>query len=131
MRNPFEELDINPHDGPRGITERLRELVEDAKDDAERARLRALWEELTMHAGRRVRLALLAHPESRAPLGSPPPHACATSTMVIDAQTVTLVDLALRPRVAAALGSDVDAFDPEKDADDEDADAKDPVLSME
>lgn len=104
-KNPFEELDLDPHQGPRGITERLRELVEDAKDDAERARLRAIWEELTMHPGRRVRLALLAHPETRAPLGAPPPIAVAqASTVPLEPGTVTLADLALRPSVAAALG---------------------------
>ncbi len=70
--NPFERYDIDPSEGPLGITERFRELAEDAGSDAERDHLRAAWEELTRHPVERVRLALLAHPETRAPLPRPP-----------------------------------------------------------
>ena len=112
--NPFEELDVDPRQGTRAITERLRELVEDAKDDADRARLRAVWEELTMHPGRRVRLALLAHPESRAPLGVPPPR----GSLAAEAPPPpTLADLAMRPSIAEALASRADARAADADAD--------------
>jgi hypothetical protein len=123
--NPFDELDIDPHSGPGGITERMRELIEEATDEAERTRLRALWQELTMHPGRRVRLALLAHPESRAPLGAPPSRAFTTLTTVITAETVTLGDLALLPAVAAALGAHTT---PDEDDYEE---TEDPVLTLE
>jgi hypothetical protein len=71
--NPFDRYDLDPREGIAAITARLRELAEDAKDDAERERIRAAWEELTLHPGRRLKTALFAHPETRAPLGSPPP----------------------------------------------------------
>lgn len=71
--NPFEELDLDPRAGIAAITARLKELAEDARTDAERERIRAVWEELTLHPARRLRAALFAHPESRAELGRPPP----------------------------------------------------------
>jgi hypothetical protein len=70
--NPFERFDLDPEEGPLGITEQLRERMEAAASDEEREALRATWEQLTRHPRERVRLALLAHPESRAPL---PPRA--------------------------------------------------------
>jgi hypothetical protein len=70
--NPFDSYDIDPRDGALAITQRLKELAEDASE-AEQERLRAAWEELTMHPDRRFRAALFAHPESREPLGGPPP----------------------------------------------------------
>ncbi|MCA9576360.1 MAG: hypothetical protein R3B40_10975 [Polyangiales bacterium] len=69
--NPFERYDLDPEEGPLGLTERLRDLTEDARDDAERDALRAAWEQLTRHPRERVRLALGAHPESRAPIPAP------------------------------------------------------------
>jgi hypothetical protein len=72
MDNPFERYDLDPTEGISAITQRLKELAEDAKDDAERERIRKAWEELTLHPARRLRAALFAHPETRAPLGSPP-----------------------------------------------------------
>lgn len=72
MDNPFERYDLDPRDGIAAITQRLKELAEDAKDDAERDEIRAAWEELTLHPRRRLRAALDAHPETRPPLGSPP-----------------------------------------------------------
>lgn len=71
--NPFEELDLDPRAGIAAITQRLKELAEDARTDAERERIRAVWEELTLHPARRLRAALFAHPESRPELGRPPP----------------------------------------------------------
>ena len=47
--NPYERYDIDPLGGPAAITERMRELAEDATDEAERKAIRAAWEELTLH----------------------------------------------------------------------------------
>jgi hypothetical protein len=101
--NPFERYDLDPHAGIVAITQRLKELAEDAKDEAERERLRAAWEELTLHPARRLRAALFAHPETRRPLGSPPalPRMRATSV------ELGLRDLAARPSVLAALGAGI------------------------
>jgi hypothetical protein len=96
--NPFERFGIDPLDGARAITERLRELAEDASSPAERDAIRAAWEELTMHPARRLHAALGAAPETRAPLGRPPPNRASTSA------PLTIADLAPRPSVAAALG---------------------------
>ena len=71
--NPFERYDLDPRAGIAAITRRLKELAEDAKDDAERERIRSAWEELTLHPARRLRAALFAHPETRPELGRPPP----------------------------------------------------------
>jgi hypothetical protein len=101
--NPFERYDLDPKDGIAAITQRLRELAEDANDDAERERIRATWEELTLHPRRRLRAALFAHPETRKPLGSPPSqpriHAARSGPV--------LRDLAARPSVLQAIGGDV------------------------
>ena len=102
MDNPFERYDLDPREGIAQITQRLKELAEDAKDDAERERIRAAWEELTLHPARRLRAALFAHPESRKPLGSPPP-----ARRVVGKRggtELTLRDIAARPSVVAALG---------------------------
>ncbi len=69
--NPFELYGIDPRAGPQAITQRLRELVEDAPE-AEREALRAAWDELTMNPLRRLKAALFAHPETRAPLDGAP-----------------------------------------------------------
>lgn len=71
--NPFERYDLDPFGGIAAITARMRELVEEASTDAEREAVRAAWEELTLHPARRLTLALLAHPETRPPLGAAPP----------------------------------------------------------
>lgn len=98
--NPFERYDLDPRDGIAAITRRLKELAEDAKDDAERERIRAAWEELTLHPRRRLRAALFAHPETRPPLGSPPSLPRARGARI----ELGLRDLAARPSVAAAAG---------------------------
>ncbi|HVJ90708.1 MAG TPA: hypothetical protein VM580_12960 [Labilithrix sp.] len=105
MDNPFERFDLDPRDGIAVITERLRELAEDAKDDAEREQIRQAWEELTLHPARRLKAALLAYPETREPLGAPPP----LPRMRADAREIELglFDLAARPSVLLALGVDV------------------------
>lgn len=107
MDNPFERYDLDPREGITAITQRLKELAEDAKDDAEREHIRAAWEELTLHPARRLRAALFAHPETRRPLGSPPslprrraPRADAPGL------DLTLRDLAARPSLLVALGVD-------------------------
>jgi hypothetical protein len=97
--NPFERLEIDPREGPRGITERMRALIEETTSEEERTELRALWEELTMHPARRLRVALRAHPETREPLGAAP-EARASAAFAPD---VGLSDLAMRPSVARAL----------------------------
>ncbi len=102
--NPFERYDLDPRDGITTITQRLKELAEDARDDAERERIRAAWEELTLHPTRRLLAALFAHPETRAPLGSPPSLTRRRSPSADPSDTQpTLRELAARPRLAATL----------------------------
>jgi len=108
--NPFERYDLDPREGITAITQRLKELAEDAKDDAERERIRAAWEELTLHPARRLRAALFAHPESRAPLGMPPsfPRRRMAPAHPGDTSPIAelgLRDLAARPSVLATLSA--------------------------
>lgn len=107
--NPFERYDLDPREGIVAITQRLKELAEDAKDEAERDRIRAAWEELTLHPARRLRAALDAHPETRAPIGAPPP----LPRLRIAPTELELRDLAARPSAVAALPPELD--DPEAD----------------
>lgn len=105
IMNPFERFDLDPEEGPLGITEQLRERAETAKTDDEREALRAAWEQLTRHPRERVRLALLAHPESRPPL---PPRVllqAAGAGHESDARTALprAVDFFEPPSVEAAL----------------------------
>jgi hypothetical protein len=97
--NPFERYGLDPREGVVAITQRLKELAEDAKTDAERDEIRAAWEELTLHPARRLRAALNAHPETRAPLGSPP----LLPRVHIFTTELELRDLAARPSALAAL----------------------------
>lgn len=99
--NPFERYDLDPHAGIGAITERLRELSEDAKTEEEREALRAAWEELTLHPARRLRAALFAHPETRAPLGAPPP--LPRSRRATEAGPHAADRLAPRPSLLAAV----------------------------
>jgi hypothetical protein len=101
-KNLFERYDIDPRQGTRAITERMRELAEEAESEEERAELRTTWEELTVHPARRLRAAFGAHPETRPPIGAPPPTGGA-GTGPVDPD-LTLSELALRPSVARALG---------------------------
>lgn len=103
MDNPFERYDLDPTEGIAAITRRLKELAEDAKTDAERDAIRRAWEELTLHPQRRLRAALLAHPETRPPLGSPPP----MTRLRLPATDLGLRELAARPTVEGALARDV------------------------
>lgn len=103
--NPFERYDIDPMQGTAAITERFRELAEEA-DDAERDALRAVWEELTMHPRRRLAVALEAFPETRAPLSPRPPAAPPRDETPLELE---LRDLVVVPRVARALGENTEA----------------------
>ncbi|MBX3250244.1 MAG: hypothetical protein KF901_23910 [Myxococcales bacterium] len=98
--NPFERYGLDPMAGPAAITERLRELAEDAPDAQVAAEIREAWEALTLHPRRRVELALEAHPETRAPAPSPPRPARRPRA----AATLTLDDLVALPSIASALG---------------------------
>ncbi|MDF2696390.1 MAG: hypothetical protein K0S65_4773 [Labilithrix sp.] len=106
VENPFELYDLDPREGIAAITQRLKELAEDARDDAERERIRAAWEELTLHPARRLRAALFAHPETRSPMGTPPTSSRRRAAAAIEpAAELTLRELAARPSVLLALGS--------------------------
>lgn len=101
-QNAFERYNLDPLEGPGGITERLRELAEDADED-ERAALREAWETLTLHPLGRLRAALAAHPESRAPIGARPRRAGAAASAAGPPKP--------RPSVAAALGETASPLD--------------------
>ncbi len=102
-RNPFERFGIDPKEGPRAITERLRELAEEA-NEAERVVIRAAWEELTLHPLRRLRAAFGAHPchpdQARTSPDYAPLRSGGGSTKQ---QPLTLAEVAPRPSVAHAL----------------------------
>ena len=59
--NPFDDLEIDPRLSGKELTRRIRKIIERAPD-ADRARIQANWQRLTMHDDERVRFALLAHP---------------------------------------------------------------------
>lgn len=71
--NPFERFGLDPAEGIAGITERMREHIRAATSEADKAEIRDAWVALTKDPRRRLALSLGAHPETRAPLGSPPP----------------------------------------------------------
>ena len=97
--NPFEHYGLDPREGVSAITQRLKELAEDAQTDAERDAIRRAWEELTLHPARRLRAALHAHPETRPELGLPP----SPPRMRVTTMEITLRDLAARPSAVAVL----------------------------
>jgi hypothetical protein len=100
VENPFERYDLDPHEGIAAITQRLKELAEDAKDDREREAIREAWEELTLHPARRLRAALAAHPETRKPLGLAP---SARRPLAARSSELGLRDVLARPSALAAL----------------------------
>jgi hypothetical protein len=112
-KNLCERYDIDPRQGTRAITERMRELAEDADTEEERAELRATWEELTVHPARRLRAAFGAHPESRPLIGAPPPTGGAAAGPVDP--DLTLSELALRPSIARALGGGASILGPRRE----------------
>lgn len=71
--NPFERFGLDPTEGIAGITERMREHIRAASSEKEKAEIRDAWVALTRDPRRRLALSLGAHPETRAPLGAPPP----------------------------------------------------------
>jgi hypothetical protein len=97
--NPYERWDLDPEAGIEGLTESLRDRLEEATSDEEREALRKAWEELTLHPGRRLEAALGAHP-ARPPLGAPPPR---LPRAPVDERPRGLYDLLLRPRLVEAL----------------------------
>jgi hypothetical protein len=118
--NPFERWDIDPLGGPAAITERMRELVEDAPDEATKKAIRAAWEELTLHPARRLRAALTAHPDSHGPRGASPPRPSRSARR--DALP-SLLALVPRPSVLGALRLADDAPLPDLPID------RDPILN--
>lgn len=62
--NPYDALELDPSSSVASLTASLRERTEGASD-AEKVVLREAWEELTLHAERRLWLALTAFPETR------------------------------------------------------------------
>jgi hypothetical protein len=105
VSNPFERYDLDPREGIAAITQRLKELAEEAADEGERERLREAWEELTLHPARRLRAALFAHPETRADIGTAP-QLPRRRGRPDDAASLPFVlrDLAARPSLLVALG---------------------------
>ncbi len=100
--NPFERFGIDPKEGPRAITERLRELAEDA-NEADRAAIRAAWEELTLHPLRRLRAAIGAHPLHPEASRTSPEFAPLRKRKAPTEQPFAVSDFAPRPSVAHAL----------------------------
>lgn len=73
MTNPFEALGVDPLATIAQITERVRELSEDA-DEPRKKELRALWEALTLHPRSRIAAAITTFvPETPTPEAFPPP----------------------------------------------------------
>lgn len=102
----FDRWGVDPSGGPAELTERMRELAEDARDAAERAAIRADWEALTLHPQRRLDEALETFPETRAPLGAPPPRRALDPG---DEAPLDLRDLVPVPRLGSALPAPDDA----------------------
>ena len=109
--NPFDRYDIDPLAGPEAITERFRELIEEAHE-SERSALRAQWEELITHPRERLRIALRAFPETGpvSPGPTPAPRATASASLQLASfalldPPLAMSDLALAPSIAATLGA--------------------------
>lgn len=98
MPNLFEQYDLRPEEGIRVITERLRERIEDARSEEERAALREAWERLTRNPEARLREALLAAPETR-PVA---PASAGEVRAPADAE-LSLGDLVPPPRIGASF----------------------------
>ena len=73
MTNPYDVFELDPSASVAELTAALRERTEHASVE-EKAALRDAWEELTLHAEQRLKLALTAFPETRemlAPIPAP------------------------------------------------------------
>ena len=79
MKNPFEALGLDPLASTFEITERVRELSEDA-DEPRRKELRALWEELTRHPRARITAAVATFVLGDVESPSPPAQAVLPET---------------------------------------------------
>lgn len=99
--NPFERYGLDPRDGLIAITQKLRELAEDATDEAERERIRATWDELTLHPEKRVRAALFVPPRRTDATLEQEPRPRRRRTEA--AHEWTLVELTARVRIEDAL----------------------------
>lgn len=102
--NPFESFDLDPKEGTSGITERLRELAEEA-GEAERAAIRQAWEELTLHPLRRLRAAFFAFPPHPEAWQSSPAHAPPSLHRSVMREAPTFAELSPRPSVKEALAA--------------------------
>lgn len=72
--NPFERYGLNPLASVAELTERLRELAEDA-DEAGKQALREAWDELSRHPDRRLEHALTTFVDPDPPAVVAPPRA--------------------------------------------------------
>jgi hypothetical protein len=104
--NPFDRYDIDPFAGPEAITERFRELIEDA-DEAAKDELRAVWEKLITHVRTRLRHALLAFPSAQSPAASVA-GSVATRPSPADEPPLSLADVVLLPSIVSLLEQDAD-----------------------
>lgn len=100
--NPFERFDLDPKEGAAGITERLRELAEEAGEE-ERAAIRQAWEELTLHPLRRLRAALFAFPPHPEAWQTTPRHAPSSLSRNPSREPLTFAEVSPRPSVKEAL----------------------------
>jgi 8-oxo-dGTP pyrophosphatase MutT (NUDIX family) len=103
-RNPFERFGIDPKEGPRAITERLRELAQDANEE-DRAAIREAWEELTLHPLRRLRAAVGAHPRHPDAARTSPDYAPLRGRKTSTQEPLTFADFAPRPSITHALAA--------------------------
>jgi hypothetical protein len=101
--NPVVRYGLDPRSTLAELTERLRELAEEA-DEPERAALRAAWQSLAQSPARRFVLALDAGPFAP-PIARPPPLAPRASP----AFEPTLADLLAPAALAPRLGPEDDA----------------------
>lgn len=81
--NPFDDHDLDPLASPDEITERMRELVEDATTPASKQLLQDAWQDLTMNPKKRVRLALTTFVDMEPFEVSPPPAAARASAPTV------------------------------------------------
>ena len=78
--NPFERFDLDIAATLPELTRALRERIEDAQSEDERAKLREIWETLTGKLETRAALVLSALPALAAPLPEAPPLRTAPAT---------------------------------------------------
>lgn len=110
--SPYLRFGLEPDASLEEITARLRELAEDAADDAARAALREAWNELSRSPARRLTLALEAGPAGvplPQPRRAPPlPRAPAPSLASVIAPAPLAPRAPPGPRPAAPLAFLID-----------------------